>query len=514
MNSVLEFAYKPSAWQQRFHMLTTNEALGAGAAGPGKSFCLLMDPIFQMQLEHYRCTPEYEGHSVLDPEGKAGLRWGHSLGCALHLRRTYKQLRQTMDRSHRIFLEADPNAHWSSAEMTWTFSSGFKLEFGHCKNTNDWESYYSNEYSHIAFDELNQFEKVQYDQITSRLRSSDDILMRIRKIRAMSNPVVVRDRNDDFSVANPFWVRDRFVKPHPQGDKVLRRTVVLPSGKEIQRTFIYLPAKLSDNPNKNFAEQYEEELADKPAYIRKALLEGDWFVTIGSYYGDAWNPERHICQPFKIPSTWRRWRALDWGYQQPGVCLWFAMDDENCVVVEREYTFQKKHPKEVAERIKEIETQMGLWDKKRDQSKLTGPADTQLWEERGDAIENKALVFQRHGVMWMRADKRSRAANAMRLTARLRQIGNKSQPPGICFFRTCARTIQNIMEVQRDPKDPETPEDTSNDHWHDTLLYGNAYAEVPGRIGRPNVSNRLDLSPDVDDDWSDQDDGIGYWTDY
>ena len=43
----------------------------------------------------------------------------------------------------------------------------------------------------IYFDELTAFNEEQYDQITTRLRSSDAVLGTMLKVRSMSNPMTL-----------------------------------------------------------------------------------------------------------------------------------------------------------------------------------------------------------------------------------------------------------------------------------------------------------------------------------
>lgn len=466
--------YTPSKWGAEYHSLTTHEALGAGSAGPGKSLVLLMDPMQQVITEHNRCA---------DPAHPFPLQWGQSVGWALHLRREFPMLEQTIVRAHRIFPQVDPKVRWDSQRHTFVFSSGFRYQFGHCRDPDDWIGYHSNEYTHIAFDELTQFEQEQYDQITSRARTSDPVLRQMLKVRAMSNPVMRREGSIN-AIKNPFWVRDRFVQPEPQGRKVIKKKIVRRDGTVEYRTRIYLPATLYDNPDPQFVADYEATLLDKPAHIRHALLYGNWFITPGSFYGDDWNEQIHVCQPFRIPDHWLRFRSMDWGYKQPGCVYWWAMDDDGTMYAEREYTFQNKDVIDVAKRIGEIERDLGLWEDGR--SLITGPADTQLWEQRGDRVLPKAAEMARMGVPWVQADKRSRERAAQLFLGRLRDHGNHTKNPGVVFFDTCRMAKTTIPGIMAQAHNPEAPQDGGEDHWHDAVLYACSFASH-GRLGIPPI---------------------------
>lgn len=464
MSGVASGLYKPSKWGHEFHNLPHDEALGAGSAGPGKSMVLLMDPIYQVVEEHRRCA---------DPNHPHHIEWGTSVGWALHLRRTMPMLEQTIQRAHRIFPKIDPGVKWDSRRNTFIFSSGYRYQFGHCKEFDDWQMYQSAEFTYIAFDEAVQFTEEQYDQITTRLRTADPVLSKSLKVRLMSNPMMtfdegVRTRGD------PQWVRRRFVDPAPMGRVTLTRTFRRGDGTTFTRTRIYLPATLYDNPDPEFVRQYEEKLLDKPPHIRKALLYGDWYLAPGSYYGDVWIKEIHVCRPFKIPDDWPQWRSMDWGFKAPGCVHWYARDPDGNIFVHRELTFQGKDVAQVAAEIEKAERAMGLWKGRR--SLITGPADTQLWEKRGDIGKDKATEFAERGIPWLKADKRSRARNAQLLVSRLMDHGNMTTTPGIVFFSTCVNAIRTLPTIPTDPKDPEVPLDGGEDHWHDSILYGVAYA--------------------------------------
>lgn len=491
--------YKASEWGKLFHSLRVNELLGAGAAGPGKSMVLLFDPLEQILIEHQRCYDKHHPHFQ---------RWGQSTGWALHLRRESPMLQETIQRSQRFFPQIDPNAHFDTKLTTWTFSSGFKYQFGHCQHDSDWGNYLSKQYTHIGFDELTQFNEEQYHQVSARLRSGDPVLRPLLKIRACSNPFCKREKSANYTVNDPHWVRKRFVDPEPNGRVILRRVLKRRDGTKFERTMMYLPATLYDNPDKDFVQNYEEQLIDKPAHIRQAMLYGDWYVTVGSHYADDWNKDIHVCDPFKIPSHWRISRSMDWGFKSWGVILWWALDPDGTLYCIREFSFRLMDAAKVAARVKEIEKELGLWHGGR--SRITGPADTQLWEERGDTGISKAQEFARAGVMWKPANKRSRARNSQLLIKRLKAHSGGMTIPGIVFFRSCVDCIRTIPGIQTDANDPEAPLEGGDDHWHDAVVYECAEIEKPG-VGTSKDRARESYEREDEEDDGPQDRGrYGY----
>lgn len=479
--------YKPSDWGKIFHSLTVDEALGAGSAGPGKSLVLLMDPMAQITVEHNRC---------LEKNHPYHMRWGDSTGWAVHFRRTTPMLQLTLSRAAKLFPRIDPDVQFDKAKSTYTWKSGFRYQFAHCAESNDHEGYQSAEFSHLGLDELTQFEGEQYDALRVRVRSADPVLSGMLKVRSASNPFFRRESGVNLKIRDPHWVRKRFVDPAPKGGVILKRTYTMRDGRKETKTRIYLPATLYDNPNPEFVKQYEVTLMDSPPHIRQAMLYGDWYVNPGSYYGDYWIRSEHVCAPFKVPSDWRIFRAMDWGFKAWGVIGWWALDYDNNLICIREFSFRGMDAKKVAERVKSIEIGMGLW--RRGMSGITGPADTQLWEQRGDTGKTKAQEFAEVGVSWTKADKRSRAHNAQRMLTRMQD--RRAKVPGIMFFETCEGCIRTIPAIQADRDDPEAPAEGGDDHWHDMACYACAYAsnDFVG-TSKGAISSRAEREDDDED---------------
>lgn len=344
--------------------------------------------------------------------------------------------------------------------------------------------------THIAFDELVQFTQAQFDNIDGRLRSNDVVLRHMLKTRCATNPVQTASADmAGVQIDDPQWVRKYFVEPHPEGRAVIKKkiqarpTEEFPEGEISYRKRMYLPATLYDNPDPYFVKQFERNLLGKPDHIKKALLYGDWYVTMGAFYSEAWDPNIHLIKPYAIPFEWPVFRSMDWGFKNPGCVHWWAMDPDDNLICFRELTFVKKTDEQVAGIIREIELQEGLWIEDGSngglgKSSIMGPADTQLWEHRGNTGLDKAAAMEAKGVSWNKAAKGpgSRMANAQLFLKRLEDHNNGQTLPGICFFNSCNKIRETIPAIQTNPNNLEEPSDGGDDHWHDSVMYACSFA--------------------------------------
>lgn len=74
-------------------------------------------------------------------------------------------------------------------------------------------------------------------------------------------------------------------------------------------------------------ERYMARLNALTGTRRARLLEGRWVQAEGVVY-EGWNPDIHLIDPFPIPREWRRIRSVDFGFTNPFVCGWWAIDPD------------------------------------------------------------------------------------------------------------------------------------------------------------------------------------------
>lgn len=68
---------------------------------------------------------------------------------------------------------------------------------------------------------------------------------------------------------------------------------------------------------------------------RLRLRQGLWSASQGAVY-DQWDAAMHVVDRFVIPEHWRKMRAIDFGFANPFVCQWWAIDPDGRMYLYRE----------------------------------------------------------------------------------------------------------------------------------------------------------------------------------
>ena len=172
---------------------------------------------------------------------------------------------------------------------------------------------------------------------------------------------------------------------------------------------------------------------------------------------------------------------MDWGFKHFGCVHWWALGEDDNLYCIRELTFLGKQVPEVAKLVRDIEEKMGFWREGR--SSITGPADTQLWEQRGGSGPTMAHEFAAKGIHWQKCDKgKDRQRSAELLLGRMKDHKDETTNPGIMFFRTCPQIIRTLPMILTDKNKPWLPQDGGDDHWENSARYAVMYASR-GRHG-------------------------------
>src|SRR5690606_16128188 len=158
-------------------------------------------------------------------------------------------------------------------------------------------------------------------------------------------------------------------------------------------------------------------------------------------------------EPYRIPTDWPVFRSMDWGFKAFGCVHWYAMDEDDNLVVFYEYTFRGRTDREVAAALRRIENDVLKIPWRDGESQLTGPADTQRWERRGQAVASMAEVMAPLGVLWTKASKESRIRKAQEVYRRLGDHRSGTVTPGLTIFKGCHQLTRTLPAVQCEDSD-------------------------------------------------------------
>lgn len=259
--------------QMAFLSTTADIAIFGGAAGGGKTFALLAEP-----LRHYS---------------------NHLFGGVL-FRKNATQFRAEGGLWHESMKMYKPLGGWPrEAFLDWQFPSGMRMKFAHLEHDNDVYNWQGSQIPYMGFDELTHFSKAQFFYMLSRNRSTSGVP---GYIRATCNPDVdswVREFID-------WWIGpDGFPIPERSGalryfirinDEIIwadtAEEIKAKYGQdELPKSVTFIPSKVHDN---------KIMLAKDPSYLanlralsyveRQRLLEGNWNIkaSAGNMFRKDW----------------------------------------------------------------------------------------------------------------------------------------------------------------------------------------------------------------------------------
>jgi hypothetical protein len=180
-----------------------------------------------------------------------------------------------------------------------------------------------------------------------------------------------------------------------------------------------------------------------------------------------WRREVHVCQPFRVPLEWPRWRGLDYGYGVPYCCLWGALAPSGTLYIYRETYRAGMLDRDQAFEIRTLSAG----------ERIRGTfADPSMWTARhnGYAIQAPATAYAEMGV-GLTAANNDRRVGKQRVHELLAwQPAEHDQPmipPRIQIFSTCDNLIRTLPDLVKDADDPDDVDTTGEDHAFDGLKY-------------------------------------------
>lgn len=440
-----EVIFKPNPGPQtEFLAAPEQEVLYGGAAGGGKSYAMLADPLRNMD------NPNFNG---------------------IIFRRTNDELKELKQVSRNLFPKVfGEGMRWRERDSTWVTPRGGSFWMTYLDKEEDVMRYQGQAFTWIGFDELTQWPTPHaWNYLRSRLRSAHGLPM---YQRATSNPGgpghqwVKKMFIDPAPPGKPFWATDietGEVLKWPSNSKYAQERGLI-GEPMLKRRFI--PASLFDNPYLANDGMYEANLLSMPEHQRRQLLEGDWDVAEGAAFPE-FNRHIHVIEPFSIPNSWTKFRACDYGYGSHSAVIWFAVEPKTeKIIIYRELYVSKVTAVDLADMIKEIESEEG--------KVRYGVLDSSLWHQRGDLGPSLAEQMNRKGMNFRPSDRSrgSRVAGKNEIHRRL-QVDEWTGEPRMQIFSTCTETIAQIPAIPLDKKNPEDVDTNyAHDHIYDAIRYG------------------------------------------
>lgn len=256
--------------QEAFLSCSADIALYGGAAGGGKTWAILADPLHYVNVEGFN---------------------------AVMFRRTYPEIKNPgalWDASAKLYGYLQGRSR--EGDLTWTFPSGVQFKFSHMqheKNRFDWQGA---ELAYQGWDQLEHFTRRQFFYMLSRSRSTCGVRP---YIRATCNP-----DPDSWVKELIEWYIDEEGDPIPERDGIIRYfarvrddLVWADTAEELTAeglaplSFCFIHARLEDNPVLVDADpHYRSNLEALPSWERAALLGGNWNTrpTAGSVFNRSW----------------------------------------------------------------------------------------------------------------------------------------------------------------------------------------------------------------------------------
>jgi hypothetical protein len=429
--------FKPNAGPQTYFLAAPErEVLYGGAAGGGKSYAMLADPLRYM---------------------------GHPSFSGLLLRHTTEELRELIWKSQEMYPKIYPGIKWSERKMQWVAPSGARLWFSYLDRDEDVLRYQGLAFSWVGFDELTQWSTpFAWNYMRSRLRST-----------APDLPIYMRATTNPGGPGHA-WVKKMFIDPSPAGkpfwatDVETGQRLEYPKGhtKAGQPLFKrrFIPAMLIDNPYLAEQGDYETMLLSLPEHQRKQLLEGNWDVAEGAAFSE-FNRQIHVVDPFEIPRSWAKFRSCDYGYGSYSAVTWFAVSPSEQLIVYRELYVSKVLATDLADKVLELEANDGPM--------RYGVLDSSCWHKRGDTGPSLAEQMIMRGCRWRPADRSagSRVAGKNEIHRRL-QVDPFTEEPRLVITSNCTNLIAQLPIIPLDKHNPEDIDTKSEDHLYDAMRYG------------------------------------------
>lgn len=368
----------------------------------------------------------------------------------LYLRKVGKSAKEAVDDLRRDVLHSTPH-EWTSGVLR--LPNGSRLISGHFRNEGDIDAYLGLQYDFAIIEEATQISEAKQTRINTCVRSAKPG-WRPRKYYG-TNPGGVGHG----------WFKKLFIEPMRRGAEKFTR---------------FVQATIRDNPFVN--PEYRSSLESLTGWLRKAWLDGDWDVMSGQFFA-TWSREHHVVPAIgRIPSHWRCWLSLDYGFRHYTVVYLMAEDSQGRIFVVDEHAEQRWLPEQHCQAIDAMLARHGL-DRARVETFVAGGDVFQTDRDAGSVADDYAA----RGYSLERANMARVPGAAMML--RLLRDPRAGLEPLLFVCESCPMLIEQIPAMIHDEHRPETPrkvdadeDGKGGDDAYDSARYGVMYRSGGNRV--------------------------------
>ena len=293
--------FSPQPKQREFLGTSADIAVYGGAAGGGKSWALVYDPIRHIKVPGFtgiifrRTSPEITNAGGLWDE--AGELYPAAGGKAVQDRLEYR------------------------------FKPKARISFRHLEHEQDKLGYQGSQICYLAFDELTHFSESQFWYMLSRNCSTCGVRP---YVRATCNP-------------QPGWVKSKLLAPWVDEDfkgeraksgeirwfrRIGGEITWVPEGTPKAKSVTFTPARVTDNPALlDVDPDYVNNLEALPDVERERLLHGNWAVRHeGIVYPEFEQCISNNAERLRVPPTHG---GIDYGWRNPFCAVWGHVDHDD-----------------------------------------------------------------------------------------------------------------------------------------------------------------------------------------
>ncbi|MDR0915575.1 MAG: phage terminase large subunit [Oscillospiraceae bacterium] len=398
----------PSPKQAQFYRSRTLYTAYGGAKGGGKTHAVRVKAVAGA-LRH------------------AGLR-------CLIVRRSYPELQASYIEPILAMVPEDV-AEFSATRRALYFTNGSVIRFGNFRQGAARREYQGQEFDWIFLDEATQFTESEFRELGACLRGATDVP---RRFYLTCNPGGIGHA----------WVKRLFIdRDYRDGERA--------------EDYSFIFASVEDNlPLLKNSPEYARLLESLPDNLRRAYRHGDWDALSGAYF-DEFDANLHVVAPSRIPKTWQRFRAFDYGLDMLA-CLWIAVSPEGKCVVYREL---RRSGLVVSQAAREI-SRLTLPD----ENIIATLAPPDMWSRQKDSGRTMAELYAQGGIYLTRASS-DRVSGHIQIKELLR--GDESGAPRLTIFASCDGLIRDVARIACSDANPNDCATVPHDCTHavDALRY-------------------------------------------